>query len=420
MAKFAPPPGTSDIFPEEAPKWRNIERTAQKVFSSYNFGELRTPIFEYTEIFHRGLGEETEVVRKEMYTFEDRGGRSLTLRPEGTAGVMRALLNTDVLNGVEQRVYYYGPMFRGERPAAGRRRQFHQIGVENVGRIAPELDAECIAMLMDLLNSLGITDAKLSINTRGVAADRVDAAKALKEYFSSHIGEMCEDCANRLSGNIWRILDCKQEKCRQIIAKAPDYLDFFTEESKNYFKRVCTALDALGIEYVHDPLLVRGLDYYVHTVFEVSHWGLGGQSAIAGGGRYELYLPEQNRPVIGVGFAAGMERLLMAQEALKVEVPSDKGKVVYLVSLGEETVPANLKLAAALRKAGLVAVTEVEAKSMKSQMRTADRLKADIALITGSNELASGSVVLKNMSDGTQVEIPRDKAVEECLKILVK
>lgn len=420
MAKFAPPPGTSDIFSEEAPKWRNIERTAQKVFSSYNFGELRTPIFEYTEIFHRGLGEETEVVRKEMYTFEDRGGRSLTLRPEGTAGVMRALLNTDVLNGVEQRVYYYGPMFRGERPAAGRRRQFHQIGVENVGRIAPELDAECIAMLMDLLNSLGITDAKLSINTRGVAADRVDAAKALKEYFSSHIGEMCEDCANRLSGNIWRILDCKQEKCRQIIAKAPDYLDFFTEESKNYFKRVCTALDALGIEYVHDPLLVRGLDYYVHTVFEVSHWGLGGQSAIAGGGRYELYLPEQNRPVIGVGFAAGMERLLMAQEALKVDVPSDKGKVVYLVSLGEETVPANLKLAAALRKAGLVAVTEVEAKSMKSQMRTADRLKADIALITGSNELASGSVVLKNMSDGTQVEIPRDKAVEECLKILVK
>lgn len=420
MAKFAPPPGTSDIFPEEAPKWRNIERTAQKVFSSYNFGELRTPIFEYTEIFHRGLGEETEVVRKEMYTFEDRGGRSLTLRPEGTAGVMRALLNTDVLNGVEQRVYYYGPMFRGERPAAGRRRQFHQIGVENVGRIAPELDAECIAMLMDLLNSLGITDAKLAINTRGVAADRVDAAKALKEYFSNHIGEMCEDCANRLNGNIWRILDCKQEKCRQIIAKAPDYLDFFTEESKNYFKRVCTALDALGIEYVHDPLLVRGLDYYVHTVFEVSHWGLGGQSAIAGGGRYELYLPEQNRPVIGVGFAAGMERLLMAQEALKVDVPSDKGKVVYLVSLGEETVPANLKLAAALRKAGLVAVTEVEAKSMKSQMRTADRLKADIALITGSNELASGSVVLKNMSDGTQVEIPRDKAVEECLKILVK
>ena len=215
MAKFAPPPGTSDIFPEEAPKWRNIERTAQKVFSSYNFGELRTPIFEYTEIFHRGLGEETEVVRKEMYTFEDRGGRSLTLRPEGTAGVMRALLNTDVLNGVEQRVYYYGPMFRGERPAAGRRRQFHQIGVENVGRIAPELDAECIAMLMDLLNSLGITDAKLSINTRGVAADRVDAAKALKEYFANHIGEMCEDCANRLSGNIWRILDCKQERCRQ-------------------------------------------------------------------------------------------------------------------------------------------------------------------------------------------------------------
>lgn len=418
MAKFAPPPGTSDIFPDETPKWRNIERTAQKVFSSYNFGELRTPIFEYTEIFHRGLGEETEVVRKEMYTFEDRGGRSLTLRPEGTAGVMRALLNTDVLNGVEQRVYYCGPMFRGERPAAGRRRQFHQIGVENVGRIAPELDAECIAMLMDLLNSLGIHDAKLAINTRGVAADRVDAAKALKSYFASHINEMCEDCANRLNGNIWRILDCKQEKCRRIIAGAPDYLEFFTDDSKNYFKKVCSALDAMGIEYVHDPLLVRGLDYYVHTVFEVSHWGLGGQSAIAGGGRYELFLPEQNRPVIGVGFAAGMERLLMAQDALKIETPSDRGKLVYLVSLGEEAVTANLQLAAELRKAGMVAVPEVEPKSMKAQMRTADRLKADAAIITGSDELVKNCAIIKNMADGTQTEVPRDKVVETCLKIL--
>ena len=183
MAKFAPPPGTSDIFPEEAPKWRNIERTAQKVFSSYNFGELRTPIFEYTEIFHRGLGEETEVVRKEMYTFEDRGGRSLTLRPEGTAGVMRALSGTDAMNGVETRVFYIGPMFRGEKPAAGRRRQFHQIGVENAGRVAPALDAECILSLTQFLEEIGVGGFNLMINTRGVPEDRKPAEDALREHF---------------------------------------------------------------------------------------------------------------------------------------------------------------------------------------------------------------------------------------------
>ena len=271
MATFAPPPGTADIFPEEARRWRNLEAAAGTVFSRYGYGELRTPIFEYTEVFQRGLGDETEVVQKEMYTFLDRGGRSLTLRPEGTAGVMRALSNTDVLNGVEQRVYYHGPMFRGERPAAGRRRQFHQIGVENVGRIAPLIDAECIAMLMEFLREIGIPDAKLSINTRGVMPDRGPAGQLLRDYFGSRIHEMCDDCKARLERNVWRILDCKQEACRKFVADAPDYVASFSAESRAYFDEVKAALTALGVEYTVDPLLVRGLDYYVHTVFEVTH-----------------------------------------------------------------------------------------------------------------------------------------------------
>ncbi len=416
MAKFAPPPGTGDIFPEEARRWRGIEQTAAGVFSSYNFGELRTPIFEYTEVFHRGLGDETEVVKKEMYTFEDRGGRSLTLRPEGTAGVMRALLNTDVLNGVEQRVYYCGPMFRGERPAAGRRRQFHQIGAECVGRVSPELDVECIAMLWNLLKSLSITGCELLINTRGVAADRVEAVKLLRDYFSSHIDDMCDDCRERLQNNVWRILDCKQENCRKIIAGAPDYLACYTSESREYFSRVLAGLDMLGVRYRHDPLLVRGLDYYVHTVFEVTHPGV--QGAIAGGGRYELYLPEQSRPVVGVGFAAGMERLMIAQDALGVSTAADPGKLVYLIGLGHDAILANLALANELRAAGLRVECEVEDKSMKAQMRTANRIGAAVAVITGSEELAAGNVVVRNLADGSQTTVVRGDAAAKCIEIL--
>jgi len=267
MAAFAPPPGTADIFPAEAAAWRMLESTAAKVFSAYGYGELRTPVFEYTEVFQRGLGGETEVVQKEMYTFEDRGGRSLTLRPEGTAGVMRALTNTDVANGTEQRVFYYGPMFRGERPSAGRRRQFHQIGVENVGRCAPLIDAECIAMLHNFLQQIGITGAEFTINTRGVAADRAPAEALLREYFAKHLDSMCPDCRTRFERNIWRMLDCKQECCQPIIADAPDYVSAFSEESRNYFEEVKTALTRLNVPFKVSSRLVRRLDYYVHTVF---------------------------------------------------------------------------------------------------------------------------------------------------------
>lgn len=409
MATFAPPPGTADIFPAEARRWRTVENTAAAVFERYGYGELRTPIFEYTEVFQRGLGGETEVVQKEMYTFEDRGGRSLTLRPEGTAGVMRALSNTDVMNGVEQRVYYCGPMFRGERPAAGRRRQFHQIGVENVGRCAPLLDAECIAMLMEFLRSIGIEDAKLAINTRGVMADRGPAGKLLRDYFSAHIDSMCDDCRSRLERNVWRILDCKQEACRRIVAEAPDYVGSFSAESRAYFAEVQAALTALGVPFTVDPLLVRGLDYYVHTVFEVSHSGLGAQTAIAGGGRYELFLPGQNKPVPGVGFAAGVERLMMVRDALGLNHDESVPVPFFLVGLGGPARIANLKLADALRREGVAVALELEERSFKAQLRSANRCGAALAVVRGDAELERGVAIVKRMDNGEQTEVAEDR-----------
>ena len=416
MANSAPPPGTADIFPEEARRWQWIEQTAADVFGRYHYGELRTPIFEYTEVFQRGLGNETEVVQKEMYTFLDRGGRSLTLRPEGTAGVMRALLNTDVLNGVEQRVFYHGPMFRGERPAAGRRRQFHQIGVENAGRVAPALDAECILALSQFLEEIGVTGFNLMINTRGVPEDRKPAEDALREHFKPVIDSMCEDCRSRLERNVWRILDCKQPECQKHIASAPDAAALFAQPSRDYFNQVCDILASLDVKFTIEPRLVRGLDYYVHTVFELTHAGLGAQNAIAGGGRYELNLPGLGKPVRGVGFAAGVERLLMAREAMGVKPEPVRTPDIYLLSLGAKALAFNWKLASELRRAGIYAAVEPEEKSMKSQMRSADRLKAAKVLIVGDAELEEGAADLKQMSDGSQRRIALCAVKEELSK----
>ncbi len=412
MAKFAPPPGTADIFPEESGQWRRLERVASGLFSRYGYGELRTPIFEYTEVFQRGLGNETEVVKKEMYTFQDRGGRSLTLRPEGTAGVMRALAGTDAINGVEQRVFYCGPMFRGERPAAGRRRQFHQIGVENVGRVAPELDAECIAMLMHFLNELGIDDAELAINTRGVASDRPAAEALLRDHFAEHLSAMCPDCQERFQSNIWRILDCKCPECREIIAGLGDYAQAFSAETRAYFDRVRRTLDALEVPYRVESSLVRGLDYYVHTVWEVSHGALGGQSAVAGGGRYELTLPGETRPLRGVGFAAGVERLMMILDAKGCNTAEAAGPLWTVAPLGDAAVLPGMELAEKLRRAGHRVNCEVETRSMKALLRSASKNASSGVFILGGDELARGTVQFKNFSDGSQREIPLSGAAE--------
>jgi len=268
-AKLEPLPGTCDIWEPEVSEWVLFEAAARDVFGRYGYGELRTPVFERTDVFVRSIGDDTEVVQKEMYTFEDRGGRSLTLRPEGTAGIMRAIANHGLAQGEERRVHYCGPMFRGERPAAGRRRQFHQIGVEAVGREAPALDAECIAMLLHFLRAINVTDTRVLLNSRGTVADREPVAAVLAAHFRPELGSMCEDCRRRIDANVWRILDCKRPECQDVIGRAPAITDLLSDGSRLFFQQVCGDLDALGVDYELDPRLVRGLDYYEHTVFEV-------------------------------------------------------------------------------------------------------------------------------------------------------
>jgi len=409
MPSYLPPPGTSDIFPEEIPRWNYVQTTAEKIFSLYGYGEIRTPIFEYSEVFKKSIGTETEIVQKEMYSFEDRGGRELTLRPEGTAGVMRALMKTEAPNGVETRVFYFGPMFRGERPAAGRKRQFHQVGAENVGRISPEHDAECIAMAMHYLSELKISDSHLLINTRGTLEDMRPAEKTLREYFNKRITCMCNDCKDRLNKNIWRILDCKAEQCQDAIKNSPDIKSLFTKETQNYFDKVTCTLESMGIPFKIEPKLVRGLDYYQHTVFEVTHKGLGGQNSILGGGRYAIRVPGSNKSLIGVGFAAGVERLLMAQDASNAVLPIKKQEYIFLVSIGNNVKLQNLKLAAEMRKKGIPVLMELEDKSIKAQMRSANRLSVSKVLICGDDELSRGIFILKDMNTGTQSEIKENE-----------
>ncbi len=403
--KTEPIPGTADIFPDEAAEWRLLEQAAREVFTRYGYGELRTPIFERTEVFRRSIGEDTDIVQKEMYTFEDRGGRSLTLRPEGTAGVLRALANAGIPQGDERRVHYFGPMFRGERPAAGRRRQFHQVGVECVGKCAPEIDVECIAMLLDYLETIGLKNGKLLLNSRGMAEDRAAVSKALTAYFSERRDSMCADCERRLESNVWRILDCKVESCREITAAAPRITDFLGDRSREFFRGVCRGLELLKLDYTLEPRLVRGLDYYEHTVFEVVCEGLGAQNAVAGGGRYQIDLPGFSQPIAGVGFAAGMERLLLARQNLGLEMAAETPVEIYLVSLGDEALAQNLRLATALRRQGKGVMMDLEGRGLRSQLRTANKLKVRYTYILGEDELARGVIVCKDMRSSEQREI---------------
>ncbi len=413
MGIFNPPPGTEDILPGEVASWQFIEKNAGDVFSLYGYAELRTPVFEYTELFSKGIGEQTEVVQKVMYTFEDRGGRSLTLRPEGTAGIIRALADT-AQQGGSPRVFYLGPMFRGERPAAGRKRQFHQIGVENISAPSPELDAECIAMLMHFLERIGIAKASLKINTRGDAADRANAGAKLREILLGKLDTLCEECHRRYERNAWRILDCKNPACCQVVSSLPPLDALFSETSRSYLSRCLDILSKQGVAFEKDQRLVRGLDYYAHTVFEVVHSGLGAQNAIAGGGRYEIVPPGAKNPVPGVGFACGVERLIMAAKSEGAgAIPTPRSAPVFIVSIGDQAKTLNFSLAQSLRAAGVAAVADFEDRSMKSAMRAAGKSGAIFTVIRGDNEIQRGCVVLKNMQDGSQAEIQTDGAAAE-------
>ena len=409
-----PLPGTSDIWEPEVREWVCLETAARDIFARYGYGEVRTPIFERTDVFVRSIGDETDVVQKEMYTFEDRGGRSLTLRPEGTAGTMRAIACRGLADGEQLRVFYLGPMFRGERPAAGRRRQFHQVGVEAVGGCDPYEDAEAIAMLVHYLDAIGVQGGRVRLNTRGVAEDRAAVSAALRQHFEPQAQAMCPDCQRRLAANVWRILDCKNPACQALVDGAPKMVDLVSAESRDYFAAVCRGLDHLHVAYELAPRLVRGLDYYVHTVFEVVHSGLGAQDALAGGGRYRITLPGAKKALDGVGFAAGMERLLMARESLGLTAQAGAAADVFIVALGEVAGVAALELAQQLRRstAGLRVLAGLGARSLKAQMRAANRAGARWTLIIGDSELAAGTVVCKNMAASQQESVPREAVLD--------
>lgn len=411
---FQPIQGMSDIDAPEIYLWQYVEKTAREIFERYDFSEVRTPILEKSKVFLKSLGDTTDIVQKEMYSFEDRGGRNLTIRPEGTAGTIRYLAGLGE-DGLNARVYYMGPMFRCEKPQAGRKRQFHQIGVEATGPASALADVEVIAMQEHLLTELGLPGARIVLNSRGTAADRKPVADGLRAALRPFESQLCEDCQRRIDENVLRVIDCKNEACQKIVDQLPEMRDFMCEESRAYLDEVIKRLQDLGVDAQYDPKLVRGLDYYCHTVWEVQHDALGAQNALSGGGRYEVTIG--NKLVPGVGFALGVERLITAMQAAGVTADKFIPQAgVWLVSLGEAALATNLRLVQQLRKAGIKCGMELEAKSMKAQMRKANRIGAPCCVILGDDEIAKGIAIVKNMAEGTQAEVPLTDLINELNK----
>ncbi|NEU31567.1 histidine--tRNA ligase [bacterium LRH843] len=410
------PRGTQDILPGEVEIWQYIEDKAKDVCRRYNYHEIRTPIFEHTDLFLRGVGDTTDIVQKEMYTFEDRGSRSLTLRPEGTAAVVRSYVEKKMFGQAAQplKLFYIGPMFRYERPQSGRMRQFVQFGVEALGSADPAIDAEVLALVMSMYAELGLTNVKLVLNSLGDKESRDAHRQALIDHFKGSIGEFCGDCQGRLEKNPLRILDCKKDHDHPLMKNAPSILDYLNEESNTYFEHVKAYLDQLNIPYVVDPTLVRGLDYYTHTAFEImaDGDGFGAITTLCGGGRYSGLVEQLGGPATpGIGFAFSIERVIMALKAQGKVTSKENGIDCYLVSLGDEAKKKNVELLYQLRLAGLSADMDYLDKKMKAQFKAADRLSARYAAILGEDELAKGFINVKNMETGTQEEIKLDTLI---------
>jgi len=405
--------GTRDIFGEDAAKYNYIVDTASEVFEAYGYSMIKTPIFEETNLFKRGIGEGTDVVSKEMYTFTDRGDRSITLRPEGTAAVVRSYLEHKIYGREDFTKYYYmGSMFRYERPQAGRQREFNQLGVEALGESSPVLDAEIIAMGYKLLEKLGITDLEVNINSIGGNDSRSKYRETLINFLTPMKEELCEDCATRYENNPLRVLDCKNPKCKELITDAPKITDALNEEEKAHFEGVKKYLDIFGVKYVVNSKLVRGLDYYSSTVYEIVTNKLGSQGTVLGGGRYDGLLTQLgNKEIPAFGFAAGIERIMMLLE----DYPSNTPKV-HIAWLGEETAEYAFGVADRLRSAGIKANIEFVNKSMKASMKKADKLGVEYTIIIGSEEMENSKVILKNFGERTQETLSIDEAIAALTK----
>ncbi|MDD4179866.1 MAG: histidine--tRNA ligase [Candidatus Margulisbacteria bacterium] len=413
--KYTAPRGTKDILPDDSSIWQVVENVCRAVFGLYNYQEIRTPIFEPTELFARSIGDSTDIVKKEMYTFADRKGRSLTLRPEATAAVVRAglennLISTDNLT----KLYYIGPMFRYERPQAGRQRQFNQAGIEAFGSNDPLLDAEVIQMAVKLFETLGLKELEVDVNSVGCKKCRPVYLEALKKYFQENIKHMCEDCKARFETNPLRILDCKEEPCQKYIAKAPAMVDHLDPECKDHFEKVVGWLGGLGVKFKINDRLVRGLDYYTKTAFEVVSKRLGAQNAVCGGGRYDDLVEELGgKPTPAIGFAIGLERLIEVLKSENKQQGMGHRIDLFIATIGDEARKVGFDLLTKARISGVRADTDYLGKSLKAQMKAADRLKAHYVYIIGEEELKKKSAMLKNMETADQKEVPFDQLFKD-------
>ena len=406
--------GMNDCLPTQSPLWHKLENAVKNVVSVYGYSEVRMPIVEMTQLFSRAIGEVTDVVEKEMYTFEDRNGDSLTLRPEGTAGCVRAGIEHGLLYNQEQRLWYMGPMFRHERPQKGRYRQFTQCGVEVFGLNGPDVDAELIMMTARLWRELGIDKhVRLELNSIGSLQARADYREALVGFLEQHIDVLDEDCKRRMHTNPLRVLDTKNAEIQTILGDAPKLSDYLDEESKQHFQGLCELLDSVGIEYTVNQRLVRGLDYYNRTVFEWITESLGAQGTICGGGRYDGLVEQLGgKSTPAVGFAMGLERLVLMLETLELDSVR-RGVDVYVVTAGEGTLLAGMKLAEALREEvpGLRVMSHFGGGNFKKQFKRADKVGAAVALVLGEDEVSEGTVVLKDLVGGTQNTYPQAQIV---------
>lgn len=417
------PRGTQDILPEQAVVWQYIENIARDLCRRYQYNEIRTPIFEHTEVFSRGVGETTDIVQKEMYTFTDRGDRSLTLRPEGTAAAVRSFVENKMFGWANQpvKLFYVGPMFRYERPQAGRFRQFVQFGAEALGSADPAIDAEMISLAMNVYKALGLQELKLVINSLGDKESRTAHREALISHFQPHIGEFCSDCQSRLEKNPLRILDCKKDRDHELMSTAPSILDYLNEESKEYFNKVLKHLEAMNIAYTVDATLVRGLDYYNHTAFEImsNAKGFGAITTLCGGGRYNGLVEEFGGPETpGIGFAMSIERLIAALAAENIALPIEQSVDIYVVALGEAAKDYSVKLVNELRLNGFSAEKDYNDRKIKAQFKAADRTNAKFVAVLGEDELNNNKISLKNMETGEQQELDLQNFIEEFKKQL--
>lgn len=395
------PKGTKDVLPQDSYKWHYAENVAKQTAEKFNFKEIRTPVFEHTELFLRGIGDTTDVVNKEMYTFEDKGGRSITLKPEGTAGVARSFIENGLSNtALPLKMYYITPVFRYERPQAGRLREHHQFGIEFYGAKNPSADAEVILIANSILKNMGL-EVKLNINSMGCKECRKTYNKALKDYFADKLESMCPTCKTRYEKNPLRLLDCKEEGCKKYTADAPKITDYLCEECSEHFESVKNYLTLAGLDYTVNPLIVRGLDYYTKTVFEFVTVALGTQGTVCGGGRYDGLVEQlggASTPC--VGFGMGLERVLMLAEASGAVIPEEKPIDIYFATMNQVAYEKAFVLANALRQKGLKVEIDHMGRSVKAQFKFADKIKAKFVATLGEDEIASGEVVLKNMADG--------------------